>query len=106
MACTNPRETPMSTTRFPRRVLATLAAAAVVAGSLIAAAPAFAVVSTIHVSSAGNDETGTGSLGAPYATLAKAVTVAADGDIISVASGTYAGATVDKDVTIIGSGAT
>jgi hypothetical protein len=96
----------MSPSPLSRRVVATFAGAALIAAaSLVAASPALAV-GTINVSSVtGSDEEGTGTVAAPYATIAKAVAVAVDGDTISVASGTYAGATVNKDVTIVGSGA-
>jgi len=44
----------------------------------------------IYVATTGNDTTGTGLIGAPYATPLKALTVAAAGDNILVGAGTYA----------------
>lgn len=44
----------------------------------------------IYVATTGNDTTGTGLIGAPYATPSKALTVAAAGDNILVGAGTYA----------------
>lgn len=41
------------------------------------------------VATDGNDVTGTGAEGSPYATLAKAITVAASGDSIIIRGGTY-----------------
>jgi uncharacterized repeat protein (TIGR02543 family) len=43
----------------------------------------------IYVATTGNDASGNGSSGSPYATLAKALTIADCNDIIDVASGTY-----------------
>ena len=42
-----------------------------------------------YVATNGNDTTGTGAIGAPYATLAKAVSVAANGDSIVIRGGMY-----------------
>ncbi len=54
----------------------------------------------------GNDTTGTGAIGAPYLTFAKALTVYIAGDTIyfqnSVNHFTFASATIDKNCTIIG----
>lgn len=47
-------------------------------------------MSTIYVRTTGNDTTGTGLTGAPYATLNKALLVAAAGDTILLGDGTYA----------------
>ena len=44
---------------------------------------------TIHVSTTGNDTTGTGTLAAPYLTVSKAMTVAVAGDGVVIADGTY-----------------
>jgi hypothetical protein len=46
-------------------------------------------MATIYVSPTGNDTTGDGSEGNPYATPGKGATVLADGDILYVKSGTY-----------------
>lgn len=45
----------------------------------------------IYVATTGNDTTGTGAIGAPYATLAKAHSAANAGDTIIFRAGTYAG---------------
>jgi len=50
---------------------------------------------TIYIATTGNDTTGDGSVGNPYLTLNKALTVASDGDEISCAAGTYD----DDDIT-------
>lgn len=54
----------------------------------------------------GNDTTGTGAVGAPYLTLAKALTVYTAGDTIyfqnSTAHYTFVNATIDKNCTITG----
>ena len=39
---------------------------------------------TFYVSTTGNDTTGNGSLETPYATIGKAITVAANNDIIEI----------------------
>lgn len=44
----------------------------------------------IYARTTGNDTTGTGATGAPYATLKKAISVAVSGDVILMGSGTYA----------------
>ena len=44
---------------------------------------------SIYVSPTGNNTTGTGAVGAPYATLAKALTVAVANDTIVMRAGTY-----------------
>jgi hypothetical protein len=44
----------------------------------------------IYVRTTGNDTTGTGATGAPYASLKKALSVAAAGDVIYMGGGTYA----------------
>lgn len=44
----------------------------------------------IYVRTTGDDTTGTGLTGAPYASLKKALSVAAPGDVIYMGSGTYA----------------
>jgi hypothetical protein len=45
----------------------------------------------IFVATTGNDTTGDGSIGNPYATLGRAHTAAVDGDTITFRAGTYAG---------------
>lgn len=64
-------------------------------------------MATIYLSAdIGNDTTGTGAIGAPYLTFAKALTVYAAGDTIyflnSTAHFTFASATIDKNCTITG----
>ena len=61
-------------------------AAAVLA--VIGASSAFAT--TYYVATNGNDSTGNGSIGSPYATLAKAVSVMSAGDVTYLRGGTYA----------------
>ncbi len=57
-----------------------------------------------YTTAAGSDATGTGTPSAPYATIQKAVSVAAAGDVIWVDAGLYAeNPTVNKSVTINGS---
>lgn len=46
-------------------------------------------MATIYVRTSGNDTTGTGLTGAPYASLSKAYSVAAAGDTILMGTGTY-----------------
>ncbi len=64
-----------------------------------------------YVSSTGDDTTGNGTAGAPFASIGKAYTTMLDGDIIHVASGTYTNGvaadyiTVTKSFTIMGAGA-
>jgi parallel beta-helix repeat protein len=58
---------------------------------------------TFYVSNTGSDETGTGAWDNPWATIQHAVAQVSSGHTIQVASGTYTGAIVDKDVTILGS---
>jgi len=48
-----------------------------------------AFATDIFVATNGNDSTGNGSIGAPYATLTKAVSVAAAGDTINMRAGSY-----------------
>jgi hypothetical protein len=48
-----------------------------------------AATSFVYVSPSGNDTTGTGALATPYATIAKAVSVAVSGQAVLVAGGTY-----------------
>lgn len=60
---------------------------------------------TFYVATTGNDTTGDGSVGNPYATPSKAHSVAADGDTIEIADGTYVEAsyiTFNKAVTFHG----
>lgn len=77
-----------------------------VAGALVAVSPAYAAGSTYYVATSGDDSTGDGSQGAPFATIAKAVDVAVDGDTISVGAGTFAGPVVAEDLTLQGDGTT
>lgn len=46
-------------------------------------------MATIYVRTTGNDTTGNGSTGTPYLTLAKALSVAANSDLILMGTGTY-----------------
>lgn len=68
-------------------------------------------MATIHLSAdIGNDTTGTGAIGAPYATFAKALTVYNAGDTIyflnSTANYSFLTATIDKNCTITGQSVT
>lgn len=63
------------------------------------------VPKTWYVSPTGSNATGTGGMAKPYFTVQKALDVCADGDIIELAVGTYAGSIVTtKSVTINGGG--
>ena len=55
-------------------------------------------VAEIHVATSGNDTTGDGSPGNPYATIGRAVLDAAPGTAIRVHSGTYSGGTYLSDL--------
>ncbi len=60
---------------------------------------------TYYVAATGNDSTGTGTQVLPYATIQKAVTIAAAGDTISVAAGSYSVGSeiqITKALTIVG----
>ena len=61
----------------------------VVLAVLVALFCTTAFAANIFISPTGNDTTGNGSIGSPYATLAKATSVASPGDTIQVRSGTY-----------------
>jgi hypothetical protein len=50
---------------------------------------AVAQAATYYVATTGNDTTGTGAVGAPWRTIQKAATIAAAGDTVNVAAGTY-----------------
>ena len=57
----------------------------------------------VHVAITGNDETGDGSSGNPYASLAKGVTMAAAGDTVLLGTGTYtptSKVTISKAITV------
>jgi|694.fasta_scaffold23582_7 hypothetical protein len=59
-----------------------------------------------YVSTIGNNSTGDGSIGNPYLTITKAITIAVNGDEIEVAAGTYTvNFDVNKVVTIYGANA-
>ncbi len=65
---------------------------------------------TLYVSITGNDTSGDGSSGSPYASLSKAVSVSSNGDTIQVAPGNYVESkrssnialNIDKQLTLIG----
>ena len=59
--------------------------------------------STVFISPSGNDSSGNGSSASPYKTLDKALTVAANNDKISLASGVYAmpSSDISKSVAIV-----
>lgn len=68
---------------------------------------------TRYVTTGGNDTTGDGSVGNPYATATKAATVAVAGDTINVAAGMYqervtvpTGGTAGNPITYLGTSAT
>ena len=64
---------------------------------------------TYYVATTGNDETGDGSAGLPYLTIAKGVSEASAGDTVYVVAGTYAVTaqiSVGTGISIIGEGAT
>lgn len=63
------------------------AMAAVIVGCMLLCFGAQAQV--FHVATTGNDTTGTGSVGAPWATVTKAVNTVPDGATVLVAPGTY-----------------
>jgi len=60
--------------------------------------------SAIHVSTAGNDATGDGSISYPYATIDSAIAVSLSGDSIKVSGGTYIqNVTINgKSITVLG----
>lgn len=51
---------------------------------VVRASPAEAHAASIYVAVTGSDAAGDGSLGSPYATVQKAVNMAASGDVVSV----------------------
>jgi hypothetical protein len=60
-------------------------------------------MSTLYVSTTGNDTTGNGSQENPYATISKAVNMASNGDTIEVAAGTYTeNITINKSISLLG----
>ena len=58
----------------------------------------------VNVATDGNDETGDGSVGAPFATVMRALEAAGDGDTVQIADGTYGerNISVTKAVTVRG----
>ncbi|MBN1693304.1 MAG: right-handed parallel beta-helix repeat-containing protein, partial [Dehalococcoidales bacterium] len=73
---------------------------------LAIALPAQATSGTdYYVAVGGVDDPGSGSQGSPWATIQYAITQAVDGDRIHVAAGEYAGAIVDKNVSVSGEAA-
>jgi len=82
-----------------------IALALAMAFSLVVTAPVAADPgTTYYVSTTGSDETGDGSYSNPWKTIQHAVGQVSSGDTIMVASGTYTGAIVGKNVTISGLG--
>jgi hypothetical protein len=70
---------------------------------LLGTAAATTAQTNYYVSTAGNDLTGNGTFGNPYATIQKAVDISASGDIVNIAAGTYPeSVTVSKSLTIQG----
>jgi hypothetical protein len=67
---------------------------------------AYSSTEDVFTTASGNDTTGNGSSASPYATLSKAVTMAAAGDVIYMDSGTYLtnSITFGKNLTVIGAG--
>jgi len=67
---------------------------------------AYSSTEDVYTTAAGNDATGNGSASAPYATLSKAVSMAASGDTIYIDSGSFLthSITFGKNLTIIGAG--
>ncbi|MFO7608296.1 MAG: FG-GAP-like repeat-containing protein [Candidatus Krumholzibacteriia bacterium] len=63
-----------------------------------------AAAAVLHVAP-GGDDTGDGSEAAPYATIAHALALAADGDIVSLADGTYTGSG-NRDIDFLGKAVT
>ena len=66
-----------------------------------------AFAGTIYISTSGNDATGNGSAGNPYATLSKASSMTSNGDVIYFTSGTYTESnqiTIPSGVNIDGAG--
>jgi hypothetical protein len=57
-----------------------------------------------YISPTGNDTTGTGAIGTPWATISKANTSAASGDTVNIAAGTYAWTafSLAKNITWVG----
>lgn len=83
----------------PKKLLKSLGLLALMACFFIGS-----TLAQVYVSSTGGDDgSGAGTDGSPYATIAKALTIATAGQTIYVADGTYANGvvTVDKDVTIV-----
>jgi nitrous oxidase accessory protein NosD len=78
-------------------------AASLAVTTLLAAVTASAATFTVSVDGA---DSGTCGADEPCATIAQAVTNAADGDTISVLPGSYAGATIDKSVSLYSSSGT
>lgn len=73
--------------------------ASVSAYSPIVSGTTTAAVATYHVMTTGNDTTGDGSFGAPFASMQKAVHIATAGDVINVHAGSYTeAATNSSDV--------
>jgi parallel beta-helix repeat protein len=73
-----------------RSSLAAVAVVGAVACSVLAAAPAFATVTTLYVGGAGCSDLGSGTQTQPYCTINKGAGVATSGQTVLVAAGTYA----------------
>jgi hypothetical protein len=85
-----------------KRLLALAIVLAMVAAMIVPMAVSASAM--YYVATTGNDATGNGSSGSPYATIAKAVSVAVSGDTINVAAGTYVTSSIglSQGVTIDG----
>lgn len=69
------------------------------------AVPMVAQAAEVHVSTTGSDTVGSGSVGSPFETVARAMTAAGFGDTIMVGEGTFACAvTLKNGVSMIGAG--
>ena len=63
-----------------------------------------AVATDTYVDPSGNDVTGNGTLGNPYATVTKAISVTSAGGTVHLATGTWASVTLSKSIIFSGTG--